>query len=91
MGLVRLIIFGLIAMTAAYFLISVYSRSVRREKLEKQWAEDHPDGGDPGARDAYISKGMAEYHAGIRPKLIFLVYVIPVVLVAAIHILTTYT
>lgn len=90
MGLVRLIIFGLIAMTAAYFLISVYSRSVRREKLEKQWAEDHPDGGDPGARDAYIETGMAEYHASFRPKLILLVYVIPVVLVAVIHILTTY-
>lgn len=91
MGFVRLVIFGLIAMTAAYFLIAVYSRSVRREKLEKQWDAEHEGGGDRQARDAYVEKGMAEYHASLRPKLILLVYVIPVVLVAAIHILTTYT
>ena len=90
MSFIRLVIFGFIAMTAAYFLISVYSRSVRREKLEKRWAADHPDGGDPGARDTYIETGMAEYHAGFRRKLILLVYVVPTVLVAAIHILTTY-
>lgn len=90
MGLVRLIIFGLIAMTAAYFLISIYSRSVRREKLEKEWAANHPDGGDVEGREHFIETGMAEYHASFRPKLIFLVYVIPVVLVAAIHVLTTY-
>lgn len=90
MGLIRLIIFGAIAMTAAYFLISIYSRSVRREKLEKRWAEDHPDSNDDAARDTYIEQGMAEYESGFRPKLILLVYVIPVILVAAIHILTTY-
>ena len=90
MGLVRLVIFGFVIMTAAYFLISIYSRSVRREKLEKAWAEKHPDGGDTAERDAYIERGMAEYHASIRPKLILLVYVIPVILVAAIHIWTTY-
>ena len=91
MGLVRLVILGGIVMTAAYFLISIYSRSVRREKLEKRWDAEHPEGDDPEARDAYIEQGMAEYHAGFRPKLILLVYVLPVVLVAAIHILTTYT
>ena len=90
MGLIRLIIFGAIAMTAAYFLISIYSRSVRREKLEKRWAADHPDGGDEASRETFVEQGMAEYEASFRPKLILLVYVIPVVLVAAIHILTTY-
>lgn len=90
MGFVRLTIVGLIVMTAAYFLISIYSRSVRREKLEKRWAAEHPGATDMAARAAYVEKGMAEYHASLRPKLILLVYVIPVIVVAAIHIVTTY-
>lgn len=90
MGFVRLTIVGLIVMTAAYFLISLYSRSVRREKLEKRWAAENPDATDMAAREAYVEQGMAEYHASLRPKLILLVYVIPVIVVAAIHIVTTY-
>ena len=90
MGFVRLVVFGFIAMTAAYLLISVYSRSVRREKLEKRWAAENTDGGDPVARDAYIEGGMREYQSGFRRKLIVLVYIVPTVLVAAIHVLTTY-
>lgn len=90
MGLIRLIIFGAIGLTVVYFLLSIYSRSLRREKLEDAWAEDHPQGGDDVARDAYIEKGMAEYESSLRPKLLLLVYVVPAVMVAVIHILTTY-
>lgn len=90
MALVRLVIVGFLFLTLLYFTISAYSRSVRREKLEKQWDEDHPEGGDSANRDQFIEAGMTEYNGSIRPKLIFLVYVIPVVLVAAIHITTSY-
>lgn len=90
MGFVRLVIFGFIILTGIYFLVSIYSRSVRRERLEKHWAEKFPDGGDPAARDVFIADGMAQYHSSLRPKLILLVYVIPVGLVAAIHFFTTY-
>ena len=90
MNFVRLIIFGAIGLTILYFLISIYSRSVRREKLEDRWAEDHVDGGDRQEREAFIEKGMAEYDASLRPKLILLVYVIPAVFVVVIHVLTTY-
>jgi len=90
MGLVRLVFFGFIGLSVIYFLISIYSRSVRREKLEDRWGQDNPDGGDPTAREAFIDEGMARYNTGIRPKLILLVYVIPTILVVAIHILTTY-
>ncbi len=82
MGLVRLVVFGFLGLTVIYFALAWYSRSVRREKLENEWDADHPEGGDAGARDAFIEKGMAEYHSSIRPKLILLVYVIPVVAVA---------
>jgi hypothetical protein len=92
MGLIRLIIFGFIGLSVIYFLISIYSRSVRREKLENAWAEEHPDAGgtDEVAREAFIKRGMAAYDASFRPKLILLVYVIPTVTVAVIHYMTTY-
>jgi hypothetical protein len=90
MALVRLVIFGLIGMTVAYFMISIYSRSVRREKLENSWAEANPGSDDMTARATYVEEGLAEYESGIRPKLILLVYIVPTLMVAAIHILTTY-
>ncbi|WP_421702859.1 hypothetical protein [Aliiroseovarius sp.] len=77
MGLVRLLVFGFIGLTVVYFAVSIYSRSVRREKLENQWAEDHPGDTESAERDAFVEAGMAEYNAGIRPKLILLVYVVP--------------
>ena len=79
MGLIRLVIFGFIAMTILYFAISVYSRSIRREKLENWWAEENPGSDDMQARAAYVEKGMKEYSNGIRPKLILLVYIIPTI------------
>jgi len=90
MGFIRLVIFGFIALTIIYFLVSVYSRSIRREKLEKRWAAENPDAVDETARDAYVEQGIKEYNAGIRPKLILLVYVVPVVFVSVVHIITTY-
>ncbi|MCO6385140.1 MAG: hypothetical protein JXQ91_20075 [Vannielia sp.] len=88
MGLIRLVVVGFIVLTVLYFCISIYSRSIRREKLEDRWAEDHPDGGDDAARSAYIEGGMAAYHSGLRKKLILLVYVIPVIVVGVILYLT---
>jgi len=90
MGLVRLVVVGGIILTVIYFSISIYSRSIRRERLEDRWAEDHPDGGDAADRTAYIDAGMAKYESGLRKKLILLVYVIPALAVSVIHYLTTY-
>ena len=71
-------VMGFLILTVVYLLVSVYSQSVRREKLEKQF-----DAGDvPGDRDAYVEKGMEAYRHGLRRWLIILVYVIPIVAVA---------
>ena len=88
MGFVRLVVFGFIALSVIYLSISVYSRSVRREKLEKSWAEDNAGSTDMAARDAFVRDGIAAYNASFRPKLIGLVYVVPVVVVAAIVYIT---
>ena len=88
-GLIRLILFGGVALTIIYGMVWLYSRSVRREKLEKEWDAENP-GGDPAARSAFVERGMQDYHSSIRPKLILLVYVIPSVLVIAVLILTNW-
>ncbi len=88
MGLIRLIVLGFIGLSVVYFAISIFSRSIRREKLEKEWDANPPEGGDAAARDVYIEEGMIEYEGGFRKKLIVLVYVIPPIFVAVILYLT---
>jgi Ca2+/Na+ antiporter len=87
-GLIRLVIFGFIAMTIVYVAVSIYSRSLRREKLEDEWAEEHPEDRESEQRDAYIEKGMEEYQNGLRRKLILLVYIVPTILVFGLLIAT---
>lgn len=84
MGLVRLVLFGFIGLSIVYLCISVYSRSVRREKLEKAWAEENAGSDDLAARDAFVEKGIIAYKNSFRPKLIGLVYIIPTVIVMVI-------
>lgn len=86
---VRLAVFGFIAMTVMYFALSIYSRSVERERLEKEWDAKNGEGvEDNPARDAYIEAGMRDYEGSLRRKLIWLVYVIPTILVAVLIYLT---
>jgi hypothetical protein len=90
MGLIKLLVVGFVLLTVVYWTVWLYSRSVRREKLENAWAADNPEGGDETARETYIEEGMKDYHASIRPKLILLVYIIPAALVVAVLILTNW-
>ena len=71
-----MLVVGFIVLTVVYVMVWFYSRSVRREKLEKEWDAENP-GGDPRAREEFVEKGMVDYHSSIRPKLILLVYVVP--------------
>ncbi len=84
MAFVRLIVFWFIAMTVVYVCVSLYSRSVRRERLENAYDEEHPEGGDAAIRTAFVEKGMEDYNKSIRPKLIALVYVVPFFVMSAI-------
>ncbi len=56
MGFLRLIIFGFIGLSIIYLLVSLYSRSVRLEKLEEQWAEEHPNGNESD-REVWLREG----------------------------------
>ena len=71
---------GFLALSVVYVLVSIYSRSVRRERLEKSWDSDPAREGQARTeRDAYIEAGMAEYKHGLRRRLIVLVFIIPAV------------
>ena len=83
-GLVRLAILMLVVMTVFYWLLRIYSRSLRREKLEKMWTEE----GAQGDRDAYVRDGLARYDASLRPRLIWGVYIVPTVVIGVIIYLT---
>jgi Ca2+/Na+ antiporter len=76
-ALIRLVMVSLVLSSVVYVLLSIYSRSVRREKLEDEWDQEVKT----GDRDAYIEKGMEEYQHSLRRKLIVLVYIVPMVVV----------
>ena len=79
-AIIRLAVAGFVILTLVYFLVGIYSRSVRREKLEKEFDA----GGIAGVRGAYVEAGLLAYKRGLRYRLIWLVYVIPTVLVAVV-------
>ena len=81
MAFIRLVVFGFIALGVVYLSISLYSRSVRREKLEDQY-DEAPVAGK--TREDYVSEGVVAYNKSFRPKLIALVFVIPPIIVASI-------
>lgn len=84
MGFIKLVVFGFLGLSVIYLSVSIYSRSVRKERLEDEFDAENPDGGAPGARDAFVAEGLKSYDASIRPKLIGLVYVVPTVAIGAI-------
>jgi hypothetical protein len=90
-AIIRLVVFGFIALSVVYILVSLYSRSVRREKLEKAWDTDPArEGAATADRDAYIREGMVAYQRGLRRRLIWLVYIIPAVVVMTTVYLVNY-
>lgn len=86
LALMRLLIFGLIALTALYLGLSWYFRSVRRQRMAQDWEE----AGRPGDREAYIEAGMMQYQQSLRRRLIWLVYIVPVAVVTVVIYVTNF-
>ena len=85
-AIIRLAVVGFVILSVVYWIVSVYSRSVRRETLEKRYDA----GGIEGERDAYIETGMQVYQHGLRRRLIWLVYIIPTVVISVTVYLVNY-
>lgn len=80
MGWLRLAFFMYVGLTIIYFVTSIYSRSVRREKLEKEWDTDPAREGVPqGERTAFIESGMQAYDKGLKKRLLWLIYIVPTI------------
>ena len=80
MGWLRLAFFLYVGLTIAYFLTSIYSRSVRREKLEKEWDTDPArEGLTVQEGSGFIEAGMVDYDKGLKKRLLWLIYIIPTV------------
>ena len=77
---------GLVLLTILYLILSVWSRSIRRERLEEEWDSDIR----AGDRDSFIEEGLRDYDRSLRPKLILGVYAIPVLFAIAMIYVTNY-
>ena len=84
---VRLLGFGFLVLTVIYISLSLYSRAVRKEKLEEKWLT----GPQIVDRDTFVKRGLAKYDGSVRRKLILGVYVVPVVAVGVIIYLTNFS
>lgn len=83
-ALFRAGILAFVILTVVYLLVSIYSRSMRREKLEKEWDTDPArEGAAKDERATYIEAGMQAYRHSLRRRLILLVYIIPMVVFLA--------
>jgi hypothetical protein len=80
MGWLRLAFLMYVALTVIYFVTGIYSRSVRRETLEKEWDTDPArEGLTVQERTAFIEDGMVHYDKGLKKRLMWLIYIIPTV------------
>lgn len=80
MARLRLMVMGFVVLTVIYVSLSLYSRALRRAKLEAEWADE----GMTGDKDAFIEQGMQRYDGSLRRKLILGVYIVPVISVAVL-------
>lgn len=87
MALLRLLIPLLIVQTVVYVALSLYSRAVRRDKLEAWWEDE----GLTGDRDAFVELGLQRYDRSLKRKLILGVYIVPFLAIAAIIYFINYT
>ena len=85
-ALARLLVIGFLVLSVVYICVSLYSRAVRRDKLEAEWDEDIKT----GDRDAFVEAGLKEYDGSLRRKLILGVYIVPLTIIYVIIYLTNF-
>ena len=79
-GLIRLFIMAFVVMLAVYFILSAWSRTVRRDKLGAEWDAEIKT----GDREAFIEEGLEDYDGSLRRKLIFGVFVVPYLVIGVL-------
>lgn len=85
-ALARLMVIGFLVLSVVYICLSLYSRAVRRDKLEKEWDEEIQQ----GDRETFVKAGLRDYDGSLRRKLILGVYIVPLTVISVIIYLTNF-
>ncbi|MRX50229.1 hypothetical protein GI374_07170 [Paracoccus sp. S-4012] len=83
MAMLRLAAILLVIQGVSYLSLTIYLRSLERERLEGVWERDNP-GGARAARAAFVGRRMQGFHRTLRARLVALVLVLPFVAVMLI-------
>lgn len=91
MALIRLVALIIVIEALFYVLLSIYIRSLRREALEKEWDNRHPEkaGASPERRE-FVRRTMVGFSKTLRARLIAWVMVLPVVAIVTIIFFVNY-
>lgn len=85
MKFIRLIAIVIAIEALFYVLISIYVRSLQRERLEERWDKRHPDrAGHSPERREFVRKAMVGFDKTLKARLVALVFVLPNIALAAI-------
>lgn len=80
MAIIRLAAILIAIEALFYVLISLYLRSLQRERLEERWDARHPDrAGDSPERRVFVRRSMVGSERTLRARLVALVFVLPTV------------
>ena len=89
-GAIRLFAMAFLLLSVVFVYISLRQRYRCRKALEAEFdAKAAPDVGET-ERDAYIEAGLKEYEGSLRRKLIFGVYIVPLIGVAVMIYVTNF-
>ncbi|RPE67175.1 hypothetical protein EDD53_1579 [Pacificibacter maritimus] len=86
LGFLKFFILGFLGLSLLYGLLTIYVRSLTKERLENEWAEM----GSIGARDDYVEQGLQDYKKSMRPKLLLGVYIFPMIIFCVVFYMTNY-
>lgn len=85
--MLRLLLPLLVVLTVIYVVLSIYSRQVRRRKLEDRWDSKDVLTVD---RETFVRRGLQKYDNSIRRKLLLGVYIVPLTLIAVLVYITNF-
>lgn len=89
-GAIRLFAMAFLLLSVVFVYVSLRQRWRHKRALEAEFdAKAHPDTSE-AERDAYIEAGLKEYESSLRRKLIFGIYIVPLVGVAVMIYVTNF-
>lgn len=86
-AMLRLFLVLMVVLSVIYVVVSIWSRRVRRRKLEDRWDSKDVLTVD---RETFIQRGLRKYDNSFRRRLILLIYIIPLTLIMLIVYVTNF-